>query len=310
MTLHPQAAALIEAANSHGGPPIYELGPDGAREWYSAMFTQLGGAGPQMEAVERLEIPVEGTSVQATIYRPTPHPLGVVVYLHGGGWALGDTAGIDPALRVLANSSGLEIVGVDYRRSPESRFPTAVDDSFAALEWVTANLAEGRPVAVAGESAGGSLAAALALRARDRRAPEVAAQVLLCPVTDAAMDTDSYATYGDGDLILGRAEMAWFWDLYTGSGSDSDRFAPEASPLRAGDHRDLPPTLVVLAKYDPLHDEGLAYATKLREAGVEVTVADYDDMFHGFPSLPNVLHRGKQALDETAAFLGAAISRR
>jgi acetyl esterase len=206
----------------------------------------------------------------------------------------------------LARESGCTVVSVDYRLAPEHRFPAAVDDAWAAMRWVFEHgreLGAAGPVAVGGDSAGGNLAAVTALRARDERMP-VALQLLVYPVTDADLDTTSYTDNATG-YWLTRDGMKWFWEQYVPEG---DRYHPDASPLRAGDLSGVAPALVITAEYDPLRDEGEAYADRLSQAGVAVTLSRYDGLIHAFFRLPAVIDRANDALQEAATALREATS--
>jgi acetyl esterase len=207
-----------------------------------------------------------------------------LVYFHGGGWVLGSVITAHGVCAALAHESRYTVVSVDYRLAPEHPFPAAVEDAWAATTWVHkhgAELGAPGPLAVGGDSAGGNLAAVMALRARDRGLP-LAFQLLVYPVMDADLDTTSYPENAQG-YWLTRAGMAWFWDQYL---PDGDRFHPDASPLRAEDVSGTPPALVITAEYDPLRDEGEAYARRLEEAGVPVTLSRYDGLIHAFHPRP------------------------
>jgi acetyl esterase len=212
---------------------------------------------------------------------------------------------------MLAVESGLDLLSVDYRLAPEHRFPAALDDAFTALRWAANELAGDRPLIVGGDSAGANLATVCALRAREAGGPRVEYQLLVYPITDHIFDTSSYVEHGDSGYLLGRQDMIWFWDHYMPDLTQRDH--PYASPLRAPDLSGLPPALVVVAEYDPLRDEVLAYAERLSDGGVEVEVRRYDDVVHGFFTLVNYLERGDQAVAEagkTLAEVAAAPVRR
>jgi acetyl esterase len=216
-------------------------------------------------------------------FRPQSNPadaLPVLVYLHGGGWVMGGVDSYDALLRTLANATGAIVAGVEYRLAPEHRFPAALDDSLAAIRWLAANAGElggdGSRLALAGDSAGGNLAAVAARRLRGEL--QVALQVLIYPVTDAGADSPSYGTFADGHGLSGES-MRRFWDLYL-DGADGSH--PDASPLRAGDLAGVAPALVLTADEDVLRDEGEAYAQALREAGVAVELVRWPGSIHGF----------------------------
>ena len=221
--------------------------------------------------------------------------LPLVVFFHGGGWVIGGLDSHDPLCRTLANEVGAVVVSVDYRLAPEHRFPAAAEDAYAATVWAHAHAAELGAVpsrlAVAGDSAGGNLAAVVSLMARDRGGPPLRLQVLIYPVTDCARDTPSYHDNAEG-YFLTAAHMRWYEAQYLGA---ADGTQPYVSPMRARDLSGLPPAYVVTAEFDPLRDEGEAYAQRLRDAGVAATVRRYDGMFHGFFSLPDLLPAAREA---------------
>jgi acetyl esterase len=234
----------------------------------------------------------------------------VIVYFHGGGWVIGELDTVDNPLRRIANRTGAVVVSVDYRLAPEHVYPAAFDDSYAATAWVAEHAAElgGDPerVAVSGDSAGGNLAAAVAIAARDRQGPRLAAQLLIYPVTDFDFTTESYEQNGEGYLLT-KGSMQWFWAHYLGAqdlGKD-----PYACPARADDLAGLPPAFVATAEFDPLRDEGEAYAAKLRIAGVDVTAKRYDGMLHGFAWTLGATPSGAALIDDLAAAFRQVLER-
>ena len=304
MPLHPQAQGLMDVIISSGAPPLYELSVEEARA-LPAQLAELFGSGPDVAAVRDIAIPGPGGDIGARVYEPSADPPGTIVYYHGGGWVIGTLDTWEAPCRTLAVDSGCRLVSVDYRLAPEHPFPAAADDAYAALVWSAANLAGGKPVVVAGDSAGGNLAAVTSLRARDEGGPAIALQVLVYPVADHDLATAAYAEHGDSGLFLGTKDMAWFWDQYTPN--TADRSNPYASPLRASDHSKLPPAYVVIAEYDPLRDDGLAYAAKLRAAGVPVTVRRYDDQMHAFFTMVNLIDAANEAMAEAGREIRAAV---
>ena len=307
MDIHPQTQGLLAAMAAEGAPPLYVLPLEDARG-VAAVITKLIGPGPDIATVRDIVIPAGAGEIGARVYEPAAAPRATVVYYHGGGWVIGSVDDSDALCRTLAVDSGCRVVSVDYRLAPEHRFPAAADDAYEACTWVAKNLADGGAIVVAGDSAGGNLAAVTALRARDENGPAIALQVLVYPVVDHDFTTGSYQQYADAGLFLNRAEMQWFWDHYA---PDTDqRSHPHASPLRAADHTRLPPAYMLIAEHDPLRDEGLAYAAALQAAGVAVTVRRFDDQIHAFFTLVNLLESANEAVSEVAAWIRAEVGER
>jgi acetyl esterase len=260
------------------------------------------------EAVARVEnrgVPGPGGDLPLRIYTPGgAGPFPVVVYFHGGGWVFGNPDSHDGTCRSLANAVPAVVVSVDYRLAPEHPWPAAAEDAHAAVSWVAAHAAtigsDPRRLAVAGDSAGGNLAAVVAQMARDRGGPALRHQALVYPVIDATFDTPSYRDNANG-YFLTRDMMMWFWDHY--APGPVARAHAYASPWRATTLNGLPPALVLTAEFDPLRDEGEAYAARLREAGVPVQLRRYDGMIHGFFSMASVFPQAKQAVAEAAEAL-------
>jgi acetyl esterase len=248
--------------------------------------------GPELAEVRDLRIPVRDGDVGARLYEPAGAPA-TIVWFHGGGWVVADLDSHDAMCRILADASACRVLSIDYRLAPEFPFPVPLDDCWDALGWAAGEYGA-TPLIAGGDSAGGNIAAVCAVRARDAGGPELAMQILVYPVTDADFDNESYTVHGDDGTLLGKREMIWFFDHYTGP--DADRSNPEISPLRYGDLSRLPPAIVVTDEYDPLRDEGIAYAKALRDAGVTVTERHYDDMMHGFFSFPGLFDTGTEAI--------------
>ncbi len=276
------------------------------------MSTHFLGELPKVAKVEDRKIPGPGGPLRVRIITPQAPgqgPLPVVVYFHGGGWVLGNIESHEGICRAVANAGSVIVVTVDYRRAPEHRFPAAAEDAYAATLWAADHAAEfggdPRRIAVAGDSAGGNLAAVTCLMARDRGTPSVQFQVLLYPITDADLNNQSYTAYAEG-FFLTRAEMAWYWDHYVDN--KADRRHPHASPSRAADLRSLPPALVITAEFDVLRDEGEAYARQLEAAGVAVKLRRYDGMIHGFIRRYPFFDQGKAAIAEIGREVRIAFS--
>ena len=287
-------------------PDLTELRPG-----FEAMASMWDLAEPSaVRSVEQRTIPGPAGEVPVVVYTPDrpdaagPHP--VLLFLHGGGFFLGSPHSHGPVARELAARSGRVVVSVDYRLTPEHAFPAAVDDCFAALQWVAAHAAEiggdAAHLAVAGDSAGGNLSAVLALRARDEGGPAIEAQALIYPVTDSACDSVSMHDNAEGYMLTANA-MQWMWGMYVPD--EGARSQAYASPLRAPDLSGLPPAIVITAEFDPLRDEGEAYAARLTEAGVPVQQVRFDGMIHGFVQMLNVTPRASEAIDLVVAHLAA-----
>lgn len=283
MPLDPAAKALLDQLEAAGGPALNEMEPADARVAAEG-FAALGGPGEEVADITDRTIPGPGGDIPVRIYTPAGSgSKPCLVYFHGGGWVIGDISTTDSVCRVMANQTGAVVVSVDYRLAPEHKFPAPLDDCEAAVRWVAANASaigvDASRVAVGGDSAGGNLSAAVALKLRDTSGPKLCFQLLIYPVTDHRLDSGSYKANGEGHLLT-TDMMRWFWDHYVSSPADSDN--PYVSPLRAKDLSGLPPALVITAEYDPLRDEGEAYASAMQAAGVAVTTKRYDGLIHGF----------------------------
>jgi acetyl esterase len=306
VALDPQARAFLDRLEELGVPALGEQPVDLTRQMGDEASPGLFGPLEEVPFEDR-SLPGPGGPIPVRVYRPGNAPAPVLVYFHGGGWAIGSVITAHGVCATLARLAGCVVCSVDYRLAPEHVFPAALDDAWAAATWAAEHPDEigGRPgaLAVGGDSAGGNLAAVCAIRARDAGLP-LALQVLVYPVLDANFETSSYRAFADG-FYLTRQGMEWFWDQYLPSG---DRFDPDVSPLRASDLAGVAPAFVVTAEYDALRDEGEAYARRLAEAGVPTTLSRYDGMIHGFIRLPAVIDRANDALAETAAALRAAFT--
>jgi acetyl esterase len=302
MSLHPQAVEFL--GYTAGQPKLHTLTPEQARVQLEGVPAAIG-PGPAVESVHDVLIRVSDGEVPARIYEPKG--LGAtVVWFHGGLWVFGGLDSHDAMCRRLANSSGCRLISVAYRLAPEHKFPVPLEDCWAAIAWAASEY-PAQPLVIGGDSAGGNLAAVCAVRARELGGPDLALQVLVYPMTDAAMDTPSMTEHGgDQLLLLGRRDVAWSYAHYLSDGVDP--MNPEVSPLRTPELSDLPPAIVVTDEYDPLRDEGLAYATRLRDAGVSVSEHHYSDMMHVFFQLVNVLEGGNRAVDQVGSEIKYAIA--
>jgi acetyl esterase len=313
MELDADAKAFLDLIKSTGRPPVYTLEPMQAKEVFRRGRLVTQPDLPQVDRVREEVIQGPGGPVPVRIYRGAgtadAGPLPVHVYYHGGGWVLGDLDSHDWVCRQTANKAQCAVISVDYRMAPEHVFPAAFDDSLLALNWTIENAARlkldpGR-VSVGGDSAGGNLAAAVAIAARDAGKPKLRAQILVYPATDLSMSGDYYGRFTQ-DLILTDDSMRWFINLYIPD--KATRKDWRASPLLSDKLAGLPPTLVILAGFDPLCAEGEAYAKKLQAAGVKVTTHTYPGQPHGFVSNAKVLPKANQAIEQIAAALKAAFA--
>lgn len=264
-------------------------------------------------SVREIAVPTPDGDLPATLYTPVglPEQSGLLVFYHGGGWVLGTRASHDNAVRFLAKHAGVRVLSIEYRLAPEFPFPAAAEDALAAFEYAVAKAsdlgADPERIAVGGDSAGGNLAAVTAQEALRRGGPFPAFQLLIYPATDFAQRYRSQDLFAE-NLFLTDKDMKWFQGHYIPEGTDLTD--PRLSPLRADDVSGLPPALVVTAGFDPLRDEGEAYAEKLREAGVPVALRRHEDLIHGFINFTGVGTRFREALAEMAGALRQALSQR
>jgi acetyl esterase len=284
---------VIELFASAGAPPLTEGTVEMARKSFDGQIRLLG-PGPELLEVRDVGIPGSAGPLRARVYKSSPAPAATIVYYRGGGWVVGSLDATDAFARTLAREADSVVVAVDYRRAPEHAFPAAVDDSMAGLRWAAD--AFDAPLVVCGDSAGGNLAAVCALKAKREGGPALALQVLVYPVADHDFDRPSYAQHGHSGLLVGEAEMRWFWDHYVPD--PARRGDPDASPLRAPGFAGLPPTYVVVVEHDPLRDEVRELARRMAADGVDVTVRYYDDEFHGFATMVNYLPAADAAVAE------------
>jgi cation diffusion facilitator CzcD-associated flavoprotein CzcO/acetyl esterase/lipase len=302
--LQPDVGMVLDLMASLGLPPMETMSVTDARAFSDAMATSRP-PGPEVGEIADAALPGPGGDLRYRLYRPPsagPHPL--IAYFHGGGWVLGSQDSDDPFCRDLCVRTGSVVVSVNYRHAPEDRFPAAADDAFAATAWIAANAAGlgGIPgqLTVAGWSAGGNLAAIICQLARDAGGPDIASQLLLNPVTDCDLRRSSYSRNGEG-FVLTAALMRWFWDHYA---EDADRAKPKASPLR-GTLAGLPPAVVVTAEFDPLCDEGEAYAEALAAAGVPVRHIRARGHIHTSLTMVDAVISGAPVRAEMAEALGS-----
>ncbi len=307
MPLDPQARVVLDQLAAMGLPAVNEVSPEQAR---ANMKLRPRAPGPEVAKVEDRSIPGPDGDVPVRIYIPEGSgPFPILIWYHGGGWVIGDLESADGPSRHLCVGADCVVVSVDYRLAPETKFPGPAEDCYAAIQWAVDNAAaiNGDParVAVGGDSAGANLAAAISLMARDRNDPAISFQLLVYPVTERNFSTASYHDNATG-YSLTQAGMRWFWDQYLAD--DADAANPYAAPAQAANLSGLPPALVITAEFDPLRDEGEAYAELLRNAGVPTQATRYDGMIHGFFAMPAVLDQGRRAVDEATAALKASLA--
>jgi len=297
---------------AQGGKPMQECTPEEVRASRAQNAEAMAAlAGPE-QAVARVEdrtISGPGGPIPVRVYWPaTDRTLPVLVYLHGGGWVFGNIGSVDRTCRVLANSAECVVVNVDYRLAPEHKFPAAAEDAYAVISYVAARpqefSADPERIAIAGDSAGGNLAAVACLMARDRGGPKIAFQLMVYPVTDYDCNRASM-TENDGYLLT-RTNIQYFWNHYVSSPGEARQ--PYASPINAKNLRGLPPGMVITAECDPLRDQGEAYARRLQEAGVPVTVKQYAGAIHVFFQMGAVIDSGREAVSDAAAALRHAFA--
>lgn len=309
MSLDPQIQSILDFIASRNAPPIHTLTPPEAREAMVKARKVFVAEPPPLARVENREIPGPAGAIPIRIFADsTKGPLPILLYFHGGGWVIGSLDTHDDLCRRLAIHSGCLVVSVDYRLAPEHKFPAAVDDSVAALRWVARHGAEiggdASRLAVGGDSAGGNLAAVLAQVARDQGGPPIRFQLLVYPATAHDLEAPSMKANAKG-FFLEVEGIRWFLNHYFNGPEDVEN--PLASPLRARSLAGLPPAYVITARYDPLCDEGEAYAKRLRESGVKTEHRRYEDLIHGFFTM-TITDRTNEAIRDAARVLRAALS--
>ena len=314
MPIDPQARAVLEAiarAEAEGRPRTETLEPDAARDLYLETRAAVTPEAPDVAHCEDAQVPGPGGEIPVRYYRPAGSMAGqnlpVLVYYHGGGWVFGDLDSHDVVCRGLANAGRFAVCSVDYRMGPEDKFPAAVEDAKAVVDWLAAG-AGGRAVdasrlAVGGDSAGGNLAAVVALLAREK-GPAIAYQALIYPATSMLRDTPSHAEFGE-DHLLTSAMQIWCQNHYLRGPEDKTDW--RASPLLAEDLTGLAPAYVLTAGFDPLRDEAKAYAERLRAAGVSTTYRCFEGQIHGFITMGKVIDAANEAIAETAGQVAAAL---
>ncbi|MFT4279303.1 MAG: alpha/beta hydrolase [Rhodopseudomonas sp.] len=309
--LDPDAAAVYQAFQDAGRPAYETLSATEARAYYSAARLVSNPEPPELASVQSITIPGPAGAIPARLY--TPKTLRqddglapALVFLHGGGWVIGDLDTHDVVCRGIANDGELLVISVDYRLAPEHKFPAAVDDAIAATRWISDNAKtlgiDPEQLSVGGDSAGGNLAAVVALHARDHGGPLLAGQVLIYPATDFSMRHPSHSE-PETSVLLTHSVIRWFRDHYLSRAQDADDW--RASPARAETLAGLPPAFVITAGADPLRDEGDEYARRLADAGVPVLHRTYPGQFHGFFTMGKLLPQANVAVSQIGDWLKA-----
>ncbi|MBL6937801.1 MAG: alpha/beta hydrolase [Alphaproteobacteria bacterium] len=303
MPLDPIVKGFLDQMKAMGGPKMSEVGAPAGREQFNALMQLVGPKDVAIGKVQNLTVPGKGGPIPIRVYTPVAagrESMPALIYFHGGGWVIGNIDSHDGLCRLMANEGGFRVIAVEYRLGPEHKYPAAYDDAISALTWIASNAAgigvDANQLAVGGDSAGGCLAAVCAQYAKAKGIP-LDAQMLFFPVTQIGEQTASLKEFAVG-YFLEKETLDWFYDCYLPAGADKND--PKISPLRAKDLSGLAPAYIMLGGFDPLHDEGMQYADKLRAAGVKVTVADYSDMVHTFIYLQSVLPQAHEALASAA----------
>ena len=311
MQLDPKLAEILASLDPSAETPVEEMTPEDARALWKAEMAAVAGAPLPVKSATAHAAPGPAGPLPLRLYEPAgagAGPLPVLVYFHGGGWIRGDLDTHDDVCRYLCHHAGCLVASVDYRLAPEHRFPAALEDCDAATRWVAENAAQlgadPARLAIGGDSAGGNIACGVTLTARERGGPAIAFQLLIYPATDLAGETGSKRLYSSGYLL---DSMPFYVASYLGP--EGDAAAPLVSPLRAGDLSNLPSAFVLTAGFDPLRDEGEAYARRLQDAGVAVDYRCHAGMIHGFVSITGLIASAEAGLADAAAALSAAFAR-
>jgi acetyl esterase len=313
MPLDPLVKAFLDQASAMPRPKMWEMPLSLGRQGFAHMMTMMGPKDVPVGKIQNIVIPGPAGDIRARLYAPVAtggaaHP--ALVYFHGGGFVLGDLDTHDGLCRLFAQEGGFIMVSVEYRRAPENKWPAQLDDALAATRWIFENATSlgidaGR-IAIGGDSAGGHLAASVTQSVKEQGGFKIVFQMLLFPVTDLAADSGSMDRYAVG-YLLEKQTIEWCHAQVLPPGAD--RSSAKISPLHAKDFSGLPPAYVMLGGYDPLHDQGLAYAEKLKAAGVQVTIADYGEMVHCFIYLQSVLPQAHAAVADAATAVAQALDK-
>ncbi len=317
MTLDPQTAEILKRAAESNAPGLDAGTPAEGREIWAATTALLGLPAPEVGRISEVSIPGQNGDIRSNIIFPAGsidgdgdgESLPILIYYHGGGWVIGSPETYIGETCFYANEANCIVIVPDYRLAPEHPFPAAPQDCYAVLEWAAANANEiggdASRIAIAGDSAGGNLSAVVAQMSKANKGPELVLQLLIYPATRMGASTQSYKDFNDGYFLTGQA-MNWFFNHYLSKAKHWDD--PMASPLLSDDVSDLAPAFIMTAGFDPLRDEGKAYADRLKEAGVAVDYVCYERQIHGFVSMAGAVDEGKQFLREAAAALRKAFT--
>ena len=301
-TLHPFCETVVATRKEAGIPEYASLDPAGARALMAQVMANAPAPTdlPDLASVEDFSIPGPHGGIPVRRYTPHGEVKGTVVYFHGGGWVLGDLDTGDGICRRWAGWAGVEVLSIDYRLAPEHPFPVPLDDCYAGLEWAAANMTG--PLFIAGDSAGGNLAAAVAIKARDDGGPDLAGQIVIYGALGSDYGTTSYREVGDKGWMLTAPDMSWFWGHYLSG--EAENASPLAIPLNLKQALDLAPAFITTGDCDVLCDDNLAYAELLREAGVPVELRVDAGMFHGYYSMTSFAEPAREAVEATVRWIG------
>ena len=314
MALHPQTAEILKQSAASGRPEMGDGSPEQNRELFAGVSALFGLPAPQVAQIDEVNILGPNGDIRTKIIMPAittgdPKNLPILIYYHGGGWVIGSPETHLGECCYYANEAQCIVVLPDYRLAPEHPFPAAPQDCYAVLEWAAANAtsmgADASKIAVSGDSAGGNLSAVVSQMTKANNGPNIVLQLLIYPATRMGSDTQSYRDFREGYFLTGKA-MNWFFNHYLSKPEDWDD--PLASPLLTEDLTNLAPAYIVTAGFDPLRDEGKAYAERLKDAGVAVDYVCYDEQIHGFASMAGALDDGKRFLAEASGALRKAFA--
>jgi acetyl esterase len=309
MPLHPVVQKVLDGMKASGWKGIAQTTPQEARQFMAARMP-LFGEGPEVFQIENWNIPTRSGEIPGRLLLPKNKATALIVFYHGGGWVIGGIDESEIIARFLVEKTGAAVALIGYRLAPEYPFPAAIEDCYDGLLWAAKEASPLRlnvPLVVAGDSAGGNLATVCTMLARDQGEPKIALQIMMYPVCDCDMGTDSYKAFGAG-YVLTAPDMGWFYDHYL-QGNKAKRADPLVSPLRARELKGLPPALIQTAEYDVLRDEAETYGKRLAAAGVKVWIKRYQGVTHGFIRMQNMLDVARRAMDDIVAAMDATIGK-